>query len=291
MKGAMTMRRSTRLLAVIVALTMGACAGTPYSPAVLPGHDTQIAKCVFPTDCKTVTPPPYTPTPQQEELDNIYTLLAYSVVYVNWQTSAGDASRGYNIGSVLVDPANDVVCWGVNSVNVTQSGTQHGEVRLITNYQANVRRFSLKGYVIYTTLEPCAMCSGMMTLQSVARTIFGQRDPDFGDAIQHLTLNSKSIGGYCPYPRGVISAEAHNAFTARLDQEYCKYYNATSSPSLTDWLASDVAHGIYADAYQQLLKYEVKYPENQHYLDGARQFLASVPTAYTPIPYSQNCSK
>ena len=36
------------------------------------------------------------------ERDNIFSLLAYSVVLKNWQTDR-KTGRGYNIGSVLVD--------------------------------------------------------------------------------------------------------------------------------------------------------------------------------------------
>lgn len=46
----------------------------------------------------------------------------------------------------------------------------------------------LKGYTIYTTLEPCAMCPGMMMLTSVPRTVYGETDPIYGEALERLSL-------------------------------------------------------------------------------------------------------
>jgi tRNA(Arg) A34 adenosine deaminase TadA len=268
-----------KLAALPVLLLLAAC--TTMTPAATSTND---ASCTFKPSCAPA-PPVYNPTPAQTELDNIYTYLAYAVVYKNWQTSEDDSSRGYNIGSVLVNEKNSVVCWGVNSIIATGNNTQHGEVRLLTNYLGNTRQRRLEQYVVYTTLEPCAMCSGTMTLLSVKRTVWGQRDPDFGDAIQRLTLNSKP-SGYCPYPRGVISVEARNDITQAIDQTYCRAYD---SISLTAWLASADARALYKRANDRLATYHVTFPENQPFLDEAQKFLAGVPSTFVPIPYAANC--
>ncbi|MBW1944223.1 MAG: hypothetical protein JRJ51_15510, partial [Deltaproteobacteria bacterium] len=106
--------------------------------------------------------PVYHPTPAEIEKDKIFSLVAYAVVFKGWQQSR-NVGRGYNIGSVLVDENDNIVCWARNAVNVTKNNTQHGEVRLMLNYLHNCRNvFSLPKYRLYTTLEPCAMCSGMM---------------------------------------------------------------------------------------------------------------------------------
>jgi tRNA(adenine34) deaminase len=234
-------------------------------------------------------PPPYRPAPQQVELDTIYSLLAYAVVYVNWQPEGAPESRGYNIGSVLVDEQDNVVCWAVNSVGVTGNGTQHGEVRLMTNYVGNTRTFSLPKHAVYTTLEPCAMCSGMMTMQSVAKTVYGQRDRDYGATLERLALNSTAAGGYCPFPRTVISVETESEFAAALDRRYEQYHATTKEPRLTRFLASSEAQQIYAAAYKAFLDYEPVHAANEARLAAARDFLRGVPTSYTPIPYATNC--
>lgn len=231
-------------------------------------------------------PTPYSPDPVQTEKDNIFSLLAYSVVLKDWQSeNAGSGVRGYNIGSVLVNPNNEVVCWARNAVDVTEDESQHGEVRLITNYLHNTQQFSLKGYRLYTTLEPCAMCGGMMTLTQLYVTIFGQSDPGYGHALERLQFDSTAIDGYCPYPRPVLSAVAQNDIREQLDDAYSQ---AEETP-ITAWLTWPVAHDIYEQANQELVNFVPEYPENVPVLEAAIAFLEGVPEEYEETPYTVNC--
>lgn len=228
--------------------------------------------------------PAYDPTPKEAERDRIFTLLAYAVVLKDWQGNE-EKPRGYNIGSILVDPDDNVVCWARNSVDVTGNETQHGEVRLMTNYLRNTKKFALKQYKLYTTLEPCAMCSGMMTLSEIYATIYGQSDPNFGDAIQRLELNSTAIGGYTPYPRAVLSIASDTDVRQDIDEAYAQ----TSQRSITAWLAGEQAKGFFTQALEELQTMTVEYPENEATLAAARSFLESVPDIFTPLWYETSC--
>ena len=104
----------------------------------------------------------------RDERDEIFSLLAYSVVFKNWQTTT-DHPRGHNIGAVLVSGDNEIVNWARNCNAITGNGTQHGEVRLMIGYLNQARSYSLRGHTVYTSLEPCAQCSGMMIQQSIER--------------------------------------------------------------------------------------------------------------------------
>src|SRR5258708_13757902 len=170
------------------------------------------------------------PGSAQAEGEEIFTLLAYSVVLKDWQSSgpasSGTAARGYNIGSVLVDPSQrHAVYWGLNSVYLTGNRTQHGEVRLMTCFFERMREAgtplgTLAGYTVYTTLEPCAMCSGMMVLTSVPRTVYGQEDPGFGKGLERPKLDTSQCQGYPPYPRAVESDHAAVDAASQLERRY-----------------------------------------------------------------------
>jgi len=101
----------------------------------------------------------------QNEKDNIYMLLAFSVVEQDWQDSTrGSNVRGYNIGGVLVNEKGELMNWARNTTVLCNDKTQHGEVRMLQaelQKKDNPSRYA-KGYSLYTTLEPCMMCSGMM---------------------------------------------------------------------------------------------------------------------------------
>lgn len=216
----------------------------------------------------------------QAERDIIYTLMAYSVVYKDWQNENETDKRGYNIGSVLVNKTGHGVYWARNSVYRNRDGTRHGEVRLITQYLNHTDEFNLReGYTIYTTLEPCAMCAGMMTLTSVNRTVYGQTDPGFGKALERLQFNSTSIGGYEPYPRSVISDPSRSRYLTDLDTAYQEYLDQ-GYYSITRFLATDTAKTIFTDAEQDFLTFNVTHPENEDIYTSALEYYNSSVTSY-----------
>lgn len=207
------------------------------------------------------------------ERDNIFMMLAYAVVLKDWQNNSMDKNRGYNIGGVLVDKNNTVVYWDRNCVNQYHSRTHHGEVRLMTNYLNKTKGNDLKGYTIYTTLEPCAMCSGMMLLTNVNRTVWGQKDPGFGDAIERLELNSTALQyGYPPYPRYVQSDGSNLIYRYWLGYDYQEYMNQTNTTHITEFLTTNDSKAVFQNATDAFMTYKVKYGENQKYLDQAREF-------------------
>jgi tRNA(adenine34) deaminase len=192
-----------------------------------------------------------------KERDEIYMLAAYAVVYNDWQDGSGQ-KRGHNIGSVLVAPNGKIVNWARNCNARLANGTQHGEVRLMVGYLNRVGGYSLTEHTVYTTLEPCAQCSGMMVLTNIKRTVYGQTDPGFGKAIERLKLDSRkwNPAGYPPYPRAVISDRSDSRYCAQLEEAYKK-----TGGSITTFLLSEQARAIFQAASGNLYHYRLKYPE------------------------------
>lgn len=193
----------------------------------------------------------------QKERDEIYVLAAYAVVYNDWQDGSG-VKRGHNIGSILVDPNVKIVNWARNCNARLGNGTQHGEVRLMMGYLNRVGGYSLKDHTVYTSLEPCAQCSGMMVLTNIKRTVYGQTDPGFGKAIERLKLNSKqwNPAGYKPYPRAVISDRSESKYCSQLENAY-----EQKGGSITRFLLSDQAKAIFKAASDNLFNYQLSYPK------------------------------
>lgn len=214
-------------------------------------------------------------TPQvQAERDEIYLLTAYGVVLNDWQDGKQKNKRGHNIGSILVAPDGRIVNWARNCNAALSNGTQHGEVRLMMGYLNRVGGYSLKGHTIYTTLEPCAQCSGMMILCSLYKTVYGQTDPGFGNALERLALDSKewNKNGYEPYPREVISERSKSKYCDMLDNAYQQ-----AGGSITKFLLTDQAKSIFMQAVNQLNNYQLKYPEeNLSILEHAQETLKTV---------------
>ena len=203
------------------------------------------------------------------ERNEIFMLLTYSIVAADWQTSDSENPRGHNIGAILVDNETlEPVHWSCNSNAKYNDSTQHAEVRLIQQFisQNNEIKY-LDKYTVYTTLEPCAMCSGMMCLTKVSDIIYGQSDTGFGNTFERLALDStKCLGdhGYSPYPRlPNIVAKTSLGICKRLETENQKYAQTNPDDSITSFLSSKQAERIYFDAINQFQNFKTVFPENE----------------------------
>lgn len=201
----------------------------------------------------------------EQERDNIFSLLIYALVHQDWQDDAVPRNnrRGYNIGALLVTPEFEPVYHGLNCINSTDNATQHGEVRAITQYLEQTRKFNLDQYHVYTTLEPCVMCAGMITMMAAKRVIYGQHDVDYSRAFERLAMDTRAIGGFAPYPRQVQAMASTLPYCQQLDEAYQVFLNTDPEKILAKFLASDPAEAIFKQASEAFLVYQVIYPENQ----------------------------
>lgn len=210
----------------------------------------------------------------QQERDDIFSLLIYALVYQDWQdgTVPREKRRGYNIGALLVTPQFEPVFHGLNCINSTENATQHGEVRAITQYLEQTRKFNLDQYHIYTTLEPCVMCAGMITMTAASRVVYGQHDVDYSKAFERLAMDTRPIGGFAPYPRRVQALSSPLVYCAQLDAAYVLFLATDPEKILAKFLASDPAEAIFKAATTAFLEYKVKNPENQPVYEKALAF-------------------
>jgi tRNA(adenine34) deaminase len=219
----------------------------------------------------------------QEERDDIFALLAYGIVLKDWQDM--DAPRrGHNIGSVLVNPKGFPVFWSRNANNLLDDSTQHGEVRLIQNYLAckGVGGY-VHDYTVYTTLEPCAMCAGLMTLSRVSRVVYGQNDPAYGSAAKALlAINYPNVFENVSLDVSPIKRKLDSAFAAR---------NQGGKASIIGFLLSSEAKEIFSEAADGLMNYSLKYQKNRSVLEAAQALLANVGKEDPVLGLSANCPK
>ncbi|MCQ8181365.1 nucleoside deaminase [Methylomonas sp. SURF-1] len=95
------------------------------------------------------------------------------------EAEAGLAEGGIPIGSVLVYQ-NRIIGRGHNRRVQHGSAILHGEMDALENagrLPAQVYRDS----VLYTTLSPCAMCSGAILLYGIPRVVIGENQTFVGE--------------------------------------------------------------------------------------------------------------
>ena len=195
----------------------------------------------------------------QKEKDYLAILLTYTLIYANWQNRKDKQRRGYNIGSLLIDPDHMVVDHQLNSITQEQDLSQHSEVRLIQKYLKNMRIKGLQGYSIYTSLEPCAMCSGMMAAVRLTRLVYGQKDVSYGGTFEKL---NSELEGYVKYPVRIIVDKSEDVITKALDDRFSNY-----NSHIIKFLFSNQAFELMSLAEDLFLKHRVQFKQNSSYYD------------------------
>ena len=106
---------------------------------------------------------------------------------VNW-----DRYLGHNIACLAVDGNGEIIDFDFNHNDLFRSSAEHAESRMVRrlfsltnifdNWRTGVpvgdrpRAASLNDVTLYTSLESCAQCSGVMSLAGVKQIIYMQND-------------------------------------------------------------------------------------------------------------------
>jgi tRNA(Arg) A34 adenosine deaminase TadA len=237
---------------------------------------------------------------------------------VNW-----DRYLGHNIACLAVDGNGEIIDFDFNHNNVFRSTVEHAESRLIrrlfslTNISdswntgdrlpGKSRGFSLNSVTLYTSLESCAQCSGIMSLGQVKEVIYLQRDPTtyvVGNFMFNLAGKDSQNRPLSPIPVPASAIDlpvfdelntAYKAFFEDItdakkanDKSRAFYISPDETivdydPSITSFLCSDRALDIFSDGAQQFDALTLKFPRaseqaqpakwtNQKCLQEAKRF-------------------
>lgn len=110
------------------------------------------------------------------------------------EARAAAAAEEVPVGAIVVLEGR-IVGVGQNRVLRTNDPTAHAEVVALRAAATELKNYRLTGCTLYTTLEPCSMCSGAILHSRIARLLFATPDPKAGAAgsvlsvINHPKLN------------------------------------------------------------------------------------------------------
>lgn len=115
------------------------------------------------------------------------------------ELAAQGAARGeVPVGAVLVQDG-EVIGRGFNCPISTSDPSAHAEMVAIRAAAQAVSNYRLPGSTLYVTLEPCAMCAGLIVHSRVQRIVFGASEPRAGMAVSrgqffdHAFLNHRVL--------------------------------------------------------------------------------------------------
>ena len=206
------------------------------------------------------------------------------------QRVSWDRYLGHNIACLAVDGKGEIIDFDFNHNNFFRSSAEHAESRLVRRLfslsnlmdhwktgepiPGKSRAFALKDVTIYTSLESCAQCSGVMSLGRVKQVVYLQNDPGAyrignimfnlagcealapdgdGSALAALPIPASEIGlAYLDELNGkfeifcedLADAKNHNAptrayFLPRRDG------TPNFTPSITSFLCTDAALDVF----------------------------------------------
>ena len=115
------------------------------------------------------------------------------------------AERGeVPVGAVLVASDGAVLARDGNRILESRDPTAHAEMLVIRAAAAKLRNERLVGTTLVVTLEPCAMCTGAMSLARVKRLVFAAEDPKGGAVLHGARFFSQPT---CHHRPEVVSGE------------------------------------------------------------------------------------
>ena len=110
------------------------------------------------------------------------------------ELSIESVNRGTGPFGAVIVKDNKIISEGFNTVTLSNDPTSHAEIVAIRSACKSLNNFSLKGYELYTTCEPCPMCLSAIYWTHIEKIYYANtrsdaQKIDFSDALIYEELN------------------------------------------------------------------------------------------------------
>jgi tRNA(adenine34) deaminase len=122
-------------------------------------------------------------------------------------TEAGERGE-VPVGACVVTDEGRLLSIAGNRTRTDCDPTAHAEIVALREAARNFDNYRLTSAVVYSTIEPCAMCAGALVQARVKRLVYGARDERFGAVETHFRLcDSSSLNHRMEITSGVLEQE------------------------------------------------------------------------------------
>ena len=124
------------------------------------------------------------------------------------EAAKGGSEGNSAVGSVIVRDGN-IVAVGKNLVKSTNDPTAHAETVALREAGTAQGHPDMTGCTLYTTFQPCPMCSGALIISGVATVVMGAR-PNPGEgryAPYSIELLFEQAGSKIEIVNGILARE------------------------------------------------------------------------------------
>lgn len=107
-----------------------------------------------------------------------------------------EAKKAYYKGDVPVGTViiykNKIISKAYNKKEKNNNATKHAELIAIAKACKKLKTWHLEECTLYTTLEPCLMCTGAIIQSRISKIYYAASNPNFGE-INNLKKYNKQI--------------------------------------------------------------------------------------------------
>ena len=112
------------------------------------------------------------------------------------------------IGAVVV-LGEEIIGRGYNQPITTKDPTAHAEIIALKEASNRLDNYRLNEAIIYTTLEPCFMCSGALVHARIKKIIFAAQDTKSGVVVNNGgLLQSEFLNHKVSFEGGILEKQA-----------------------------------------------------------------------------------
>ena len=130
-------------------------------------------------------------------------------------------------GALIVDADGTIIAQGGNRVYTDFDPTAHGEMVVIREACAKLKKVDLSGCTLYTAMEPCPMCCWAILETKISRVVLGGR---------HAGIGRKDIGSYSVETLFNLTGRSFELVTGVKSRE-CEEFRLA-------WIAERAARGL-----------------------------------------------
>ena len=115
------------------------------------------------------------------------------------------------IGACLIDKNGQLLAVAGNRTITDSDPTAHAEILVLRAAAKKIGNYRLTETVLYTTIEPCAMCAGALVNARIKRLVYGARDERFGAVESVFRLcDTSSLNHQIEIHSGVLAEDCRN---------------------------------------------------------------------------------
>jgi tRNA(adenine34) deaminase len=115
------------------------------------------------------------------------------------------------IGACIASDSGQILAVAGNRTRTDCDPTAHAEILALRAAAKFVGNYRLTEMVIYSTIEPCAMCAGALVQARIKKLVYGAPDERFGAVRSRFELcDSSSLNHQIEIVSGILEPECRN---------------------------------------------------------------------------------